>query len=108
MAAALMMMGGAISCQSSQSASSAGSSASASRREEVRAEFWQGSPRDLSQDEAAGHVLRKHAGRTDDELRERLERERNISGASTYTTALPRNMPSARPSLCRRTVLNAG
>jgi len=43
-------------------------------------------PRDLSQDEAAGgHVLRKHVGRTDDELRERLERERNISGASTYT-----------------------
>lgn len=43
-------------------------------------------PRDLSQDEAAGgHVLRKHVGRTDDELRERLEQERNISGASTYT-----------------------
>jgi len=45
-----------------------------------------GSPRDLSLDEAAGgHVLRKHVGRTDDELRERLEHERNISGASTYT-----------------------
>jgi hypothetical protein len=86
MAAALWLVGASISCQSSQSASSAGTSASASRREEVRAEFWQGSPRDLSQDEAAGgHVLRKHVGRTDDELRERLERERNISGASTYT-----------------------
>ena len=43
-------------------------------------------PRDLTQDEAAGgHVLRKHVGRTDDELRERLDQERHISGASTYT-----------------------
>jgi hypothetical protein len=75
-----------FSCQSSQSASSGGTSTSASRRDEVRAEFWQGSPRDLSQDAAAGSdVLRKHVGRTDDELRERLERERNISGASTYS-----------------------
>ncbi len=42
--------------------------------------------RDLSQDEAAGgHILRKHVGQTDDELRERLERERGITGASTYT-----------------------
>jgi len=45
-----------------------------------------GPSRDLSQDEAAGgHILRKHVGQTDDELRERLERERHISGASTYT-----------------------
>ncbi len=42
--------------------------------------------RDLSQDEdAGGHTLRKHVGRTDDQLRERLESERNISAASTYT-----------------------
>jgi len=42
--------------------------------------------RDLSRDEAAGgHVLKKHVGQSDDELRERLRRERNISGASTYT-----------------------
>ena len=41
--------------------------------------------RDLSQDEASGgHILRKHVGQTDDELRERLKRERQISGASTY------------------------
>jgi CDI toxin RNase A-like protein len=41
--------------------------------------------RDLSQDEAAGgHTLRKHVGRTDAELRERLERERDISAASTW------------------------
>jgi len=45
-----------------------------------------GSIRDLSQDEASGgHILRKHVGQTDGELRERLRRERNISGASTYT-----------------------
>ncbi len=86
MVVALLLVGASISCQSSQSASSASTSTSASRRDEVRAEFWQGSPRDLSRDEAAGgHVLRKHVGRTDDELRERLERERNISGASTYS-----------------------
>jgi hypothetical protein len=42
--------------------------------------------RDLSQDEAAGgHILRKHVGQTDDQLRERLEREPRITGASTYT-----------------------
>ncbi|MGA9529416.1 MAG: RNase A-like domain-containing protein [Terriglobales bacterium] len=45
-----------------------------------------GPSRDLSQDEAAGgHILRKHVGQTDDELRKRLARERHISGASTYT-----------------------
>jgi len=42
--------------------------------------------RDLSQDEAAGgHTLRKHVGRTDDQLRERLRHEHNISAASTWT-----------------------
>lgn len=42
--------------------------------------------RDLAQDEVAGgHTLRKHVGRTDDQLRERLEREPHISAASTYT-----------------------
>jgi toxin YxiD len=42
--------------------------------------------RDLTQDEAAGgHILRKHVGRTDEQLLERLDHERNISGASTYT-----------------------
>jgi hypothetical protein len=42
--------------------------------------------RDLSQDESAGgHTLRKHVGRTDDQLRERLRQERNISAASTWT-----------------------
>ena len=41
---------------------------------------------DLSHDEdRGGHTLRKHVGRTDDELRERLARERDISAASTWT-----------------------
>ncbi len=44
-----------------------------------------GPSRDLSQDEAAGgHTLRKHVGRSDAELRERLRRERNLSAASTW------------------------
>jgi hypothetical protein len=42
-------------------------------------------PHDLSQDEAAGgHTLRKHVARTDDQLRDRLDHERNISAASTW------------------------
>lgn len=41
--------------------------------------------RDLSQDEAlGGHTLRKHVGRSDEELRQRLHRERDISAASTW------------------------
>ena len=41
---------------------------------------------DLSADEdRGGHTLKKHVGKSDDELRARLERERNISAASTYT-----------------------
>jgi hypothetical protein len=41
---------------------------------------------DLGRDEEhGGHTLKKHVGRTDDELRERLRRERNISAASTWT-----------------------
>jgi hypothetical protein len=41
---------------------------------------------DLSRDEElGGHTLRKHVGRSDDELRERLQRERDISAASTWT-----------------------
>jgi Bacterial CdiA-CT RNAse A domain len=41
---------------------------------------------DLARDEErGGHTLDRHVGRTDDELRERLERERHISAASTWT-----------------------
>lgn len=42
-------------------------------------------PRDLSKDEGAGgHTLRKHVGRTDEELKARLDHE-DISASSTYT-----------------------
>lgn len=41
---------------------------------------------DLERDEQrGGHTLKKHVGRTDRQLEERLERERNISAASTWT-----------------------
>src|SRR5262249_3463539 len=42
--------------------------------------------RDLSLDEEqGGHTLRKHVGRTDEQLRERLAEEPNIAAASTWT-----------------------
>jgi hypothetical protein len=41
---------------------------------------------DLVRDEErGGHTLKRHVGRTDEELQERLRRERNISAASTWT-----------------------
>src|SRR5208337_781653 len=50
--------------------------------------------RDLSQDEAAGgHILRKHVGQTDDQLRERLEREPRITESSAGSTA-PADIPT--------------
>lgn len=40
---------------------------------------------DLAADEhRGGHTIERHVGRTDDQLRERLRREPNISAASTY------------------------
>ncbi len=71
---------GLISCQP-PAATNAASSA-------PRPEFRQtnGPVRELSHDEAAGgHILRKHVGQTDEQLRERLDQERHITGASTYT-----------------------
>jgi hypothetical protein len=41
---------------------------------------------DLERDEErGGHTLSRHVARTDAQLRERLQRERNISAASTWT-----------------------
>src|ERR1035438_1893930 len=77
---------GLISCQPPGSTSGASSSSSSSLAERTESRPASGPVRDLSQDEAAvGHILRKHVGQTDDELRGRLERERGITGASTYT-----------------------
>jgi hypothetical protein len=71
----------ALACQRAQTGSA--SSLPSSQDQE---RFSSAPSRDLSQDESAGgHTLRKHVGRTDDELRERLRRERNISAASTWT-----------------------
>jgi hypothetical protein len=43
---------------------------------------------DLQRDEqSGGHTLRKHVGRSDEELRQRLEQEPHISAASTWTNA---------------------
>ena len=48
------------------------------------------STRDLSRDEAAGgHILRKHVGRSDEQLRERLEREPTLPGLRPIPAALP-------------------
>ena len=57
------------------------------RRPKVRVDFPASSPGyDLGRDEQrGGHTLARHVARTDDELRDRLERERNISAASTWT-----------------------
>jgi Bacterial CdiA-CT RNAse A domain len=85
--ALLLALSTLVACQPRGSLNPAPPSSSSSRVEgRVETRSWAGPPRDLTQDEAAGgHVLRKHVGHSDDELRERLERERNISGASTYT-----------------------
>ncbi len=72
-------MCGLVSCQPPSARNGASSAASAS-------DAKHGPTRDLSQDEAAGgHILRKHVGQTDQQLRERLEWEPGITGASTYT-----------------------
>jgi toxin YxiD len=42
--------------------------------------------RDLGHDEAlGGHTLSRHVGRSDQELRDRLRKDRHISAASTYS-----------------------
>ena len=74
-----------VGCQNPAAVNnSSGAAASASAPAASRASG--GPSRDLSQDEAAGgHILRKHVGRTDEQLEERLRHERGITGASTYT-----------------------
>jgi toxin YxiD len=77
--------GGLVACQPPSSTKGA-SAAIAEHSNHSGAASALGPARDLSQDEAAGsHILRKHVGRTDEQLLERLDQERNISGASTYT-----------------------
>lgn len=59
------------------------SSSSGAAKEERRSKH--AGARDLSVDESrGGHVLSRHVGLSDADLRERLRREPNISAASTY------------------------
>jgi hypothetical protein len=84
-----LAMCGLISCSppaatsgaSSESPSAAGSVAPRTETHQTTSPV-----RDLRQDEkAGGHILRKHVGQTEQQLRNRLERDRSIIGASTYT-----------------------
>jgi len=69
----LMCMAALLSCQSQQKA---GAEPTRSR----------GVSRDLSIDDArGGHTLKRHVGRTDEQLHDRLQHEKSISAASTYT-----------------------
>jgi toxin YxiD len=78
-------LGGLVACQPSSSTHGV-STSNAEHSNRSGAAYALGPARDLSQDEAAGgHILRKHVGKSDDDLRARLQQERNISGASTYT-----------------------
>jgi hypothetical protein len=81
-----LAMCGLVSCQPSGSKNNPHAYFSASPNARVANDINTSPPRDLSQDEAAGgHILRKHVGQTDEQLRQRLEREPRITGASTYT-----------------------
>src|ERR1700739_3458732 len=83
-AALLLLLAATFACQASQPGGATANSGSS--RVASDAPGPSGGSRDLSQDEAAGgHTLRKHVGRTDDQLRERLRHEREISAASTWT-----------------------
>jgi toxin len=56
------------------------------RAQESRARADSAGPRyDLWRDEGRGHTLKEHVGRTDEELLRRLQEERDISAASTWT-----------------------
>jgi hypothetical protein len=73
LAVALLCVAGLLSCQRQQQAGAA----AARQKDAVR---------DLSIDDArGGHTLKRHVGRTDEQLRERLQNEKDISAASTYT-----------------------
>jgi hypothetical protein len=80
----LSLLLAALACQPAQTGTASTSAPRESSREEKRT--VSAAVRDLSQDEASGgHTLRKHVGRTDEELRQRLRHERNIAAASTWT-----------------------
>ena len=90
LAPAVVMMLALFSCGGNSSSSSGTATAKEPARAEARpnADFAGGGarPYDLERDESrGGHTLKKHVGRSDQELEERLESERNISASSTWT-----------------------
>jgi Bacterial CdiA-CT RNAse A domain len=77
---------GLSACQSPTASESPNATAPATTPARQEGRLYRGPSRDLSQDErAGGHILRKHVGLSEEDLRERLDREREITGASTYT-----------------------
>jgi hypothetical protein len=78
-----------ISCQPAATPSSADTTDSPyadSKIAQSSSRAATGPVRDLRRDEAAGgHIIRKHIGQTEQQLRDRLQREPNLTGASTYT-----------------------
>jgi hypothetical protein len=81
-----LALGALISCQPPAASNRADTGAPATASHEQQSRLSTGPVRDLRQDErAGGHILRKHVGQTEGQLRERLRREPNITGASTYT-----------------------
>ena len=77
-----------VSCQppaGTNGASSTSPNPAAQQPPRHETSLLEGPRRDLGQDErAGGHILRKHVGQSEADLR-RLAREENITGASTYT-----------------------
>jgi hypothetical protein len=77
---------GLWACQAPTVSDGPSPSASATPPTRQESGLYRGPSRDLSEDErAGGHILRKHVGLSEEDLRERLAREREITGASTYT-----------------------
>jgi len=84
--AAFMHLAGCGPAPAPTTATSEARESSRSRTSSSSAAYTAGGRYDLERDEErGGHTLDRHVGRTDEELRERLRRERNISAASTWT-----------------------
>lgn len=81
-----LALGALTSCQPRAVSNSAPAASSLAAPAHEEGRLNSGPVRDLSQDErAGGHILRKHVGQSEEDLRRRLERERDITGASTYS-----------------------
>jgi len=75
-----------VACQTTETAHNSSPEPAHLTRSQAESLPTSGPIRNLAEDETAGgHTLRKHVGRTDDELRERLRREPHIAAASTWT-----------------------